>query len=139
VSLEPVNLPGGYRVRRQGVGSVVLAVPGDAQARADASFVVRSGLTVGTCISFESVNAPGYFLARSGLSLALARQNVSLFLGVGATFCPVAGAAGQYSFQALGLPGTYLRHQGLRMGLAWYDGSASTRLDMTFAVRPAPV
>jgi hypothetical protein len=79
-------------------------------ARAGASWTVRKGLADSSCVSFESADAPGYYLWHQDFVLFLASDDGSAGFAARATFCPQAGNSGEgYSFQAFDRPGTFIR------------------------------
>ncbi len=138
VGLAPASQPG-LRVRhRDFVGRVDAIGPTSGVAdRADSTFAVRAGLADPRCVSFESVNFPGYFLRHQNFQLLLHQRDGSGLFAADATFCPVTGLSGQHtSFRSLNFPDRYLRHREQRIYLDPIDGSAATRAAATFAVRP---
>jgi hypothetical protein len=64
--------------------------------RADSTFTVRIGLGNSGCVSFESINYPGFFLRHQNFDIKLHRRDGSDLFDRDATFCPVtihSGAA----------------------------------------------
>ncbi|XVV08428.1 AbfB domain-containing protein [Actinoplanes sp. CA-131856] len=59
-----------------------------AEERDNSRFTVRDGLNGQGCVSFESVNYPGYFLRHRDFILRLDRQDSSQLFRFDATFCP---------------------------------------------------
>ncbi|GIF14535.1 AbfB domain-containing protein [Actinoplanes teichomyceticus] len=88
----------GQRVRHRDLLGRIDAVgpsPGGID-RADSSFTVRAGLGNSGCVSFESVNFPGYFLRHENFIIKLHRPDGSQLFRQDATFCPIrirSGAA----------------------------------------------
>jgi non-reducing end alpha-L-arabinofuranosidase len=61
----------------------------------DSTFVEAAGLANSSCVSFESVNKPGYYLRHQNFVLHLQPNDGSTLFANDATFCPVAGNRGQ--------------------------------------------
>jgi Alpha-L-arabinofuranosidase B (ABFB) domain len=138
VGLAPVTKPG-YRVRhRDFIGRIDPIGPGSvALDRADSTFTVRSGLANSRCVSFESVNYPGYFLRHQNFQIHLQPRDGTALFAADATFCPVTGLSGQHtSFRSVNYPSRYLRHRDDQLYLDPADGTAATGAAMTFAVQP---
>ncbi|MFI7079345.1 AbfB domain-containing protein [Micromonospora sp. NPDC049903] len=138
VGLEVAALPG-RRVRHAGFQARVDAVDAGSSAstKADAAFVVRTGLA-GACLSFESVNFPGHYLRHHEFRVFLHRADGSDLFRADSTFCQVTGISGtQTSLRSYNYPNRYLRHDGQRqMQMSPIDGGASSS-SATFVVRPA--
>ncbi|WP_199489136.1 AbfB domain-containing protein [Micromonospora craniellae] len=138
VGLEVAALPG-RRVRHAGFQARVDAVdPGSsAGTRADAAFVVRTGLA-GACHSFESVNFPGHYLRHHEFRVFLHRADGSDLFRADATFCQVAGISGTHtSLRSYNYPNRYLRHDGHRQMHVSPLGDGASSSSATFVVRPA--
>jgi len=84
-------------------------------------------------VSFEAVDAPGYFLRHRGFELRLVRNDHSKGFAAHATFIPVAGLADARltSLRAHNYPDRHLRHHGLGVRLDVIR-SATARADATF-------
>jgi|GEM_PF-3585652 len=110
VSLESYTFAGEYIRHYKGrgiLGPVRSSFDGD-----DATFQIVSGLADSRCISFQSVNYPGYYLNQSNGEVFLDPSSSDLAFAEDATFCPRPGLADPYalSFEACGFPGLYLNH-----------------------------
>ncbi|GAA0468055.1 hypothetical protein Aca07nite_40010 [Actinoplanes capillaceus] len=62
--------------------------------RDDANFRIRSGLANSGCVSFESVNFPGYYLRHRNFEIRLDRIDGSELFRQDATFCPLTIRSG---------------------------------------------
>ncbi|WP_436529319.1 AbfB domain-containing protein [Actinoplanes sp. HUAS TT8] len=85
-----------HRVRhRNFLGRIdAIGASSNAADRADSVFTVRTGLGNSGCVSFESVNYPGYFLRHQNFVIKLNRQDPSDLYAQDATFCPVTIRSG---------------------------------------------
>ncbi|HHW00695.1 MAG TPA: alpha-L-arabinofuranosidase [Clostridiaceae bacterium] len=93
----------------------------------DSEWKIVPGLADSSCVSFESVNRPGYFLRhRDGQVWIDPKSDTALFKA-DATWRIKPGLAdsSMYSFEAYNFPGQYMRH---RDGLMWMT-TISTDLD----------
>jgi len=84
--------------------------PGSSRSdRSDSTFVVRSGLGDGRCLSLESVNFPGRFVRHQNFRLYLHQRERTPLFAADATFCaqPV-GSAGAFVLRAVNYPDRYL-------------------------------
>ena len=80
-------------------------------AQADAIWLVQQGLADSSCVSFESVNAPGEYLRHQDFELFLDPDDDSAQFAGDATFCPRPGNSGQgYSFESYNDPQLFIRH-----------------------------
>jgi alpha-L-arabinofuranosidase B-like protein/concanavalin A-like lectin/glucanase superfamily protein/lamin tail-like protein len=107
---------------------VIAPITADSSAtdKADATFVEAAGLANPNCVSFESVNKPGYYLRHQNFQFHLQPFDGSTLNATDATFCPAAGNSGQgTSFQSVNFPGRYIRHFNLTVYLA-SDGPPGT-------------
>ncbi|NJP48481.1 AbfB domain-containing protein, partial [Actinacidiphila epipremni] len=94
--------------------------------RGDATWIVRSGLSNSSCVSFESANEPGQYLRHQNFQLHLASGDGSSTFNQDATFCPQSGHNGQgYSFQSANYTSKYLRHYSYTVYIASNGGSNS--------------
>ena len=92
--------------------------------RAEATWIVRAGLSDSSCVSFESADSPGRYLRHYDFRLRLDADDGSALFGQDATFCPRPGHNGQgYSFQSANYPDTYLRHFAYNVYIAADGGS----------------
>jgi hypothetical protein len=92
----------------------------------DATFVEAAGLANPSCVSFESVNKPGYYLRHQNFQFHLQPFDGSSLNAMDATFCPAPGNSGQgTSFQSVNFPGRYIRHFNFTVYLA-SDGPPGT-------------
>ncbi|NUP46063.1 MAG: hypothetical protein HOW97_01920 [Catenulispora sp.] len=81
-----------------------------ATVKADASWIVRAEPANGSCVSFESANAPGQYLRHSNFELYLNTDNGGVSFAQDATFCPITGNSGTgHSFQSVNYPTKYIR------------------------------
>jgi hypothetical protein len=82
-----------------------------ATLKADATWVVRAGLSNSSCVSFESANRAGQFLRHSNFQIALQANDGSSLFAQDATFCVQPGNSGiGSSFQSANFSTRYLRH-----------------------------
>jgi hypothetical protein len=123
--------------------AVISAISSSSSAtdKADATWIVRTGLADSSCLSFESANNSGQFLRHSNFELYLNPNDGSSQFAQDATFCARAGNSGQgTSFQSVNYPTKYLRHYAYTVYIASDGGSNawdSTTLwsdDTTWAV-----
>ena len=86
----------GERLRHRGFRARIDRITAGSSAgeKADATFAVRTGLASAGCVSFESVNYPGYFLRHRDFLLRLDRRDRSNLFAQDATFCPVSTRGG---------------------------------------------
>ncbi|MEW1912949.1 alpha-L-arabinofuranosidase B [Kitasatospora sp. NPDC085895] len=92
--------------------------------KADATWIVRTGLADTSCVSFESANSPGQFLRHSNYQLYLNTDTGGSSFAKDATFCPTAGNSGAgMSFQSANFPTKYLRHYNYTAYIASNGGS----------------
>jgi non-reducing end alpha-L-arabinofuranosidase len=92
--------------------------------KADATWIVRSGLANSSCVSFESTNLPGNYLRHYNYELYTAGNDGSSTFQQDATFCPKAGNNGQgNSFQSVNFPTKYIRHYNFTAYIASNGGS----------------
>ncbi|MBQ1050759.1 AbfB domain-containing protein [Micromonospora sp. C51] len=135
IGLEAASSPG-HRVRHANFEARV--DPVNVGTRADAAFIVRSGLANGNCVSFESVNFPGHYLRHADFRVFLHRTDGSALFRADATFCPVTGIGGRHtSLRSHNFPDRYLshdRHQQMRISPIGAGAGPSTA---TFRIRPA--
>jgi non-reducing end alpha-L-arabinofuranosidase len=114
-------------------------------AKEDATFVETAPLASAKtgCVSFESVNKPGYYLRHQNFVLHLQAYDGSTLNAADGTFCPVAansGQAGAVSFQSDNFPTKYLRHYNLvayiasNGGTNAWDATASWAADTSWLV-----
>ncbi|MFD9124792.1 alpha-L-arabinofuranosidase B [Kitasatospora sp. NPDC059571] len=103
-----------------------ISATSSASDKADATWVVHSGLADSSCLSFESAAVPGQYLRHSGFQLYTATGNGTALFNQDATFCPRAGHSGQgVSFQSSNYPNKYLRHYNYT-GYVAGDGGSNT-------------
>jgi hypothetical protein len=133
-SLQSHNYPDRY-VRHIDWSIWVNPVTSDL-GRRDATFRITTGLAGPPCVSFESLNYPGYFLrSRGSQQASLAPLEETPAFRAAATFCPRPGLAdpNKLSFESLSHPGKYLRHQNLAV-YTHYETTALFQADATFAL-----
>jgi hypothetical protein len=93
-----------FRLRLDRIGPRSSAVD-----RADATFVVRSGLADKSCVSLEAVNFPGRFVRHQDFALFLHPRQPSALFAADATFCPQrVGSAGEFVLRAVNYPDRHL-------------------------------
>ncbi|MTK01999.1 hypothetical protein FF096_08190 [Micromonospora sp. CP22] len=139
IGLEFANLPGhrvrhvNFQARAERVGPA--SGPG---VKADAAFVVRTGLADSGCVSFESVNFPGYHLRHVEFRVFLHRSDGSALFRADSTFCPVTGIGGRHvSLRAYNYPDRYLSHDSHRQMRISPIGNGASPATATFLIRPA--
>ena len=92
--------------------------------KADATWIVRSGLADPSCVSFESSNYPGDFLRHSNFTLYRQPDDGGALFAADATFCPQTGRSGQgTSFASQNYPAKFLRHYDNTVYVAGDGGS----------------
>ncbi|MBF9133925.1 AbfB domain-containing protein [Plantactinospora sp. S1510] len=137
LGLEPVDRPG-LRVRHaRFVGRVDRIGAGSrALDRADSTFVVRTGLADRRCVSFESVNFPGYYLRHQDFRIHLHRRNGSALFAADSTFCATPGLAGRgLSLRSYNFPERLLSHGRSELFIRTPRGDAG-RASATFVIKP---
>lgn len=128
----------GYRVRHKSFAGRIDPIGSGSSAldKADATFKVRLGLASSQCYSLESVNYSGYFLRHQNFRLYLHRADGTRLFSADATFCAVAGLAGQHtSLRSYNYPDRYLNHRYAELRISTVDDSTE-RHAATFIVRP---
>jgi len=92
--------------------------------KADASWIVRTGLANANCLTFESANKPGQFLRHSNFELYLSADDGGGTFAQDATFCPSTGNNGKgESFASVNYPSKYIRHYNYTVYVASNGGS----------------
>ncbi|MFT4029144.1 MAG: arabinofuranosidase catalytic domain-containing protein [Protaetiibacter sp.] len=92
--------------------------------KADATWIVRAGLSNSACVSFESSNYANGYLRQVGSVLTQQANDGTPGFATDATFCPVPGQSGTgISLQWAGNSSLYLRHYGGTLYLASNGGS----------------
>jgi hypothetical protein len=92
--------------------------------KADATWLVRTGLADSSCVSFESANQSGRYLRHFDFELYLEPNDGGSQFAEDATFCPRPGNSGQgYSFQSVNYPDQYIRHYDYVVHIASDGGS----------------
>ncbi|MFF0079237.1 alpha-L-arabinofuranosidase B [Streptomyces canus] len=92
--------------------------------KADATWVVRTGLANTSCLSFESVGKPGQFLRHSNYRLRVNVDDGGSSFAKDATFCPTAGNSGTgQSFTSVNYPTKFIRHYNYAAYIASNGGS----------------
>ena len=110
VGLQPVGRDGERLRHRHFVGRID-RIGGSASAtdRADARFVVRSGLADRRCVSLEAVNYPRHFLRHQNFTLRLHPWDGAALYAADATFCPVRSRDGRsLTLRSVNYPDRYL-------------------------------
>ncbi|GAA1639136.1 AbfB domain-containing protein [Actinoplanes couchii] len=101
--------------------------------RADTNFRVRAGLAGDGCVSFESVNFPGYYLRHYNFEIRLSRMERTQLFREDATFCPVTirdGAA--LALRSTNYPTHHIVADGDRLKIV------ATTADKALAIKPGP-
>jgi hypothetical protein len=126
------------------VNTQSVSASSSATVKADASWIVRTGLGNTGCVSFESRNTPGSYLRHQNDRLYLHANDGTALFAQDATFCPRAGVNGQgNSFKANNYPNRYLRHYNDNLYIAddggndAFDAAASWTDDASWVVGPA--
>lgn len=101
----------------------------------DATFEIVSGLADPSCVSFESINYPGYFLRHRNFECWLDRASTDDLFKKDATFRPTPGLANasHISFESLNYPGRFIRQRNLLLYLEQGETDIF-RQDATFDV-----
>src|SRR4051812_13320583 len=93
------------------VNTAVVSSASSATDKANASWIVRAGLSNSACVSFESRNTAGSYLRHQNYQLSLNANNGTSLFAQDATFCPQAGRNGQgNSFASVNYPDRFIRH-----------------------------
>ncbi|WP_229691487.1 arabinofuranosidase catalytic domain-containing protein, partial [Sphaerisporangium melleum] len=108
-------------------GSVVTSVINSSSPstdKNDGTWVVRSGLASGSCVSLESKNYPGTFLRHQNYQLYRQQNDGSALFASDATFCAQAGKNGQgISLASYNFSSRFIRHYGNTVYIASNGGS----------------
>jgi hypothetical protein len=102
--------------------------------RADATFVVRTGLAGTGCLSFESSNFDGFYLRHRDFLLRLHKNDRSRLFREDATFCPEPASDGTLTLRSLNYPDRRLTLQWFRVALTPVPSSKALRVRL----RPPP-
>jgi len=106
------------------VATSVITSASTATDKANASWVVRTGLANSSCVSFESKNTAGSYLRHQNYQLNLGANDGTALFASDATFCPQAGQNGQgASFASSNYPSRYIRHYNNNVYIASNGGS----------------
>jgi hypothetical protein len=98
-----------------------------ATLKADATWLVVTGLANSQCVSFESANNSGQYLRHSNFQLQLNSNDGSALFANDATFCPRPGNSGTgYSLMSNNYSDHYLRHYNSTVYIA-SDGGANAQ------------
>lgn len=88
-----------------------IAAGSSAGDKADATWIVRPGLSNAACVSFESSNFANGYLRQASSQLKQQTNDGTAGFATDATFCPVAGLSGTgVSLQWAGNSSLYIRH-----------------------------
>ena len=124
-----------YYIRHLAVGAQARIDPNVTPIE-DSQWKIVPGLADSSCISFESVNYPGYFLRHSGYLIYLNQNDGSAIFKSDATFREVAGLKDSTwkSYQSYNFPDRYIRHQNYLLKIDPISGSSSDtdKQDATF-------
>jgi non-reducing end alpha-L-arabinofuranosidase len=106
------------------VDTAVVSGSSSATEKGNSSWIVRAGLSNGSCVSFESKNTPGQYLRHYNYQLALNTGDGSSLFNQDATFCPEAGRNGQgTSLRSANYADRYVRHYNNVVYIASNGGS----------------
>ncbi|MEU4219685.1 alpha-L-arabinofuranosidase B [Actinoplanes sp. NPDC026623] len=106
------------------VSTQVVSSSSSATDKANASWIVRAGLSNGSCVSLESRNTSGSYLRHQNYQLRLAANDGTSLFAQDATFCPQAGRNGQgNSFASVNFPDRFIRHYSNNVYIASNGGS----------------
>lgn len=136
ISLQPDRTPNAV-VRHARFKGIISPIGADVSplTRADATFTVRTGMADPACVSFESVNYPGYYLRHRKSVLVLTKYDGSSLNAKDATFCVRPGLAGHgTSFESKNFPGRYLMRRKGAMVLDTVGPTPAMAANATFAV-----
>ncbi|MEU4625840.1 AbfB domain-containing protein [Actinoplanes sp. NPDC023801] len=109
VGIGPVDRPG-QRIRNRDFVARVEDV--SAAGGTDARFTVRRGLAVASCVSFESVSHPGFYLRHRNFVLLLERAETGALYLHDATFCPVPVGGAGFALRSVNYPDHHLARSG---------------------------
>ena len=137
-SLESVNYPG-HLVRHRDYSGLLTTVSTDLD-RADATFLLRSGLTgTANSVSFEASNRPGHFLRHQNFKVSLHKNDGSDLFRADASFVPSRRGVYSYArYESVNFPDHYLRHQNYELSVAPDDGTDLFRSDSHWRRLPPP-
>ncbi|EJD47269.1 alpha-L-arabinofuranosidase B [Auricularia subglabra TFB-10046 SS5] len=130
-------------LRHQGGVAITSAIGADANAtaRADATFVARTGFADPGCYSLESANFPGQFLRHSSFRIILSGAENSDIFRRDATFCAQRGVGGEgVTLQSYNIAGHNFRHYNGEVWIAieggpkTSDNGASYKADATWRI-----
>jgi hypothetical protein len=130
-------------IRHQNDNAVTSVITSSSSAldKSDATWVVRSGLASGSCVSFESRNYPGSYLRHRNNQVYRQASDGSALFNSDATFCQQSGRNGQgTSFASYNYPTRFLRHYGNTVYIAsnggtnTYDSATSWADDVSWVV-----
>jgi len=93
------------------VATQVVSSSSSSTLKAQATWIVHTGLANSSCVSFESKDTSGSYLRHSGFQLYLNANNGTSIFAQDATFCPHTGASGTgSSFVSYNYPTRDIRH-----------------------------
>ncbi|GIJ46440.1 hypothetical protein Val02_33260 [Virgisporangium aliadipatigenens] len=104
----------------------------DALLKADATFVVRRGLSDSSCYSFESKNFPGQYLRHANSRVRLNPNDNSQLFRDDATFCAFDGLSG-VELRSINIAGTKVRHYAAEVWIAANGGSNAYDSPVSYA------
>ena len=132
--ISSYNFPA-YYIRHLGVGAQA-TIASNLSPVEDSQWKVVPGLADSSCVSFESVNYPGYFLRHRNYLIYLDQNDGSTTFKADATFREVAGLkdSSWKSYQSYNYPSRYLRHQSFLLRIDPISASSSDldKQDATF-------
>ncbi|HYH03354.1 MAG TPA: AbfB domain-containing protein, partial [Bacillota bacterium] len=124
-----------HYIRHSGVGAQA-TIASNVNPLGDSQWKLVPGLADSACVSFESVNYPGYYLRHSGYIVYLNQNDGSATFKADATFREVSGLkdSSWKSYQSYNFPSRYLRHQNflLKIDPISSSSSDSDKQDATF-------
>ncbi|EEA26249.1 Alpha-L-arabinofuranosidase [Talaromyces marneffei ATCC 18224] len=124
------------------VNTQVISSSSSASLRAQASWIVHTGLGNSLCYSFESKDTPGSYIRHSNYELYLDANDNSKQFGEDATFCPQTGINGadHFSMRSWSYPARYWRHYNAILYIAGnggpnnFDATYAFNDDVSFAI-----
>lgn len=123
------------------VNTQVVSSSSSTSLKQQASWVVRTGLANGGCVSFESKDTPGSYIRHYNYALLLNANDGSKAFKEDATFCPQSGLGGQgNSIRSWNFPTRYFRHYentgyiASNGGVHTFDSASSFNADVTWVI-----
>ncbi len=140
VTLTSLDYPDHVVATEAGLGVLSTFAP-DASAveRARSQFLARDGLADSSCVSFESLSAPGSWLRHANYRLQLGQNDGSAVFKNDATFCPEEGLAGLgITLRSKNFPTYAVHHRDLALFIDPVTSDEAFSEQATFLVEVAP-